>query len=171
MKTFALLLCFGLCACKSTLQTTTNKTPCPSEGTCTAKIVSNSRLFVNEDVTGARYPTLVKGNKLVFQHHYTKERRKNVADDFYTETVYLEFNPKEKKMFLQDQALEKVGLLFGRFCYCKGSAGWFSVKKGTLKLSQLSKGTYRIQLDFSVAGMPQKVPQIDAIISTNKSKK
>ena len=69
------------------------------------------------------------------------------------------------------QALEKVGLLFGRFCYCKGSAGWFPVKKGTLQLSQLSNGTYRIQLDFSEAGMPQKVPQIDAIVSANESKK
>jgi len=167
MKQFSFIFLFLLFSCKAQEIKKQIKQACPKEGTCAVEISKNNILQIKEDTTKALYPTLKKGNNIVFKFEYKKKTIKNRKDGHYSEVIYLEFDPSKKHLSLKDLDLQKSKLLFGRFCYCKGSAGWFKIENGNLKIDEISKNKFRIQLTFKNFKTPQILQAIDETVFTN----
>jgi len=125
--------------------------------------MKNSVLNLKHGNTGDLYPEVIEGDKIVVKFHFKKKTAKDVMDGGYSEYVYLEFDPADKQIILKDKELQKVKMVFGRICYCKGSMGYFPVQQGDLFLFN-RKGKLQLRTTFKVNKVPQIVNQIDEII-------
>lgn len=137
---------------------------CPEGGDCSFEIMKNSVLELKYSNIGDLYPEVVKGDKIVVKFHYQKDPVKDVMDSSYSEYVYFEFDPDESQMILKDKELQKVKMVFGRICYCKGAMGYFPVRQGNLFMFN-SKGNFQLRTSFKVNKVPQIVEQIDENIN------
>lgn len=137
---------------------------CPEGGDCSFEIMKNSILKLNYSNSGQLYPEIIKGDKIVVKFHYKKDEIKDVMDSSYSEYVYLEFDPNETQIILKDKELQKVKMVFGRICYCKGSMGYFQVKQGNLFIFNRD-GNLQLRTSFKVNKIPQVVQQIDENIN------
>ncbi len=137
---------------------------CPEDGDCSFEIMKNSILKLNYSDTGQLYPEVVEGDKIVVKFHYKKESVKDVMDSGYSEYVYLEFDPNESQIILKDKELQKVKMVFGRICYCKGAMGYFPVVNGNLFLFNRD-GNLQLRTSFKVNKIPQIVQHIDENIN------
>ena len=137
---------------------------CPENGDCSFEIMKNSVLQLNHSASGELYPEVVSGNKVVVKFHYEKETPKDVMDAGYSEYVYLEFDPAEKQLILKDKELQKVKMIFGRICYCKGAMGYFPIQNGNLFLFN-QDGNLQLRTTFKVNKVPQIVQHIDENIN------
>ena len=133
---------------------------CPEDGDCSFEVLKNSSLNFAYDTTGKLYPEITEGEKIVIKYHYKRKTIENVMDSNYSEYVYLEFDPNDRQIILKDKELQKVKMIFGRICYCKGSMGYFRVKEGSLFLFT-SNGNLGIRASFEVNKIPQIIDQID----------
>lgn len=136
---------------------------CPEGGDCSFEIMKNSVLKLTYGNTGDLYPKVIEGDKIVVKFHYKRKTAKDVMDSGYSEYVYLEFDPDDEQIILKDKELQKVKMVFGRICYCKGSMGYFPVEQGNLFLFNRN-GNLQLRTSFKVTKVPQIVNQIDEII-------
>lgn len=137
---------------------------CPDGGDCSFEIMKNSVLHLKYSESGQLYPEVVKGDNIVIKFHYQKETVKDAMDSGYSEYVYLEIDPDEPQIILKDKELQKVKMVFGRICYCKGSMGYFPVQEGNLFLFNTGKNL-QLRTTFKVNKVPQIVNQIDENIN------
>lgn len=137
---------------------------CPENGDCTFEVVKDASLKLSYDDQGKLYPEVVSGKRTVVIYHYSKKTPKDVMDAHYDEYVYLEFDPNEKQLILKDMELQKVKMIFGRICYCKGNTGYFPVREGNLFLFN-SDGNLQLRTNFSVKKIPQVIKEIDENIN------
>jgi hypothetical protein len=130
---------------------------CPTDGNCTLEIFKNKNLEVLKDDIGAIYYKMADtNNSSIIKYTYKRNSpNKNLQDGQYSEEVIFEINNIEHKIALNDINLQNTKMLFGRFCYCKGQAGYFKIAKGYLKLEKTKKG-----LKFNLAFTIDEVPQI-----------
>jgi len=133
---------------------------CPEGGDCSFEIMKNSVLNLTYGNTGDLYPEVIEGDKIVVKFHFEKKTAKDVMDSGYSEYVYLEFDPADKQIILKDKELQKVKMIFGRICYCKGAMGYFTVQQGDLFLFH-REGNLQLRTTFKVNKVPQIVKQID----------
>lgn len=133
---------------------------CPENGDCSFEVFKNSALNLAYDSTGKLYPEVTDGVKIVIKYHYKRKTIENTMDSSYSEYVYFEFDPNEKQIILKDNELQKVKMIFGRICYCKGSMGYFPVRKGNLFLFN-SNGNLHVRTTFKMNKVPQIIDQID----------
>lgn len=133
---------------------------CPEDGDCSFEVLKNSTLNLAYDSTGKLYPEIIEGEKVVIKYHYKRKTNENVMDSSYSEYVYLEFDPDDKQIILKDKELQKVKMIFGRICYCKGSMGYFPVSDGNLFLFT-SNGNLHVRTSFKMNKVPQIIDQID----------
>ena len=101
---------------------------------------------------------------MVLKYHYEKDVKEGVMDSGYSEYLYLEIDPNEKQMILKDKELQKVKMIFGRICFCKGAMGYFPVLEGNLFLFNSGKNL-QLRTDFEVKKIPQILNQIDENIN------
>ena len=137
---------------------------CPEGGDCSFEVMRNSVLNLNYSDTGQLYPEVIEGDKVVVKFHFEKAPVKDVMDSGYSEYVYLEFDPDEPQIILKDQELQKVKMIFGRICYCKGAMGYFPVYQGNLFLFNRD-GNLQIRTSFKMSKIPQIIQEIDEIIN------
>ncbi|MCP4884217.1 MAG: hypothetical protein GY908_10545 [Flavobacteriales bacterium] len=137
---------------------------CPEGGNCSFELVKNSVLKLNYSDTGQMSPEIIEGDKIVVKYQYKKIPVKDVMDSGYSEYVYLEFDPKETQLILKDKELQKVKMIFGRICYCKGAMGYFPVYEGNLFLFH-RYGNVQLRTSFKVNKVPQIIEQIDENIN------
>lgn len=137
---------------------------CPEGGDCSFEVMRNSVLNLNYSDTGQLYPEIVEGDKIVVKFHFKKEPIKDVMDSGYSEYVYLEFDPDEPQIILKDKELQKVKMIFGRICYCKGAMGYFPVQQGNLFMFNRD-GNLQLRSSFKINKVPQIVQQIDENIN------
>jgi len=137
---------------------------CPEGGDCSFEIMRNSVLNLNHSNTGQLYPEVTEGDKIVVKFHYKKDPVKDVMDSGYSEYVYLEFDPDDTQLILKDKELQKVKMVFGRICYCKGAMGYFPVQQGNLFLFNRD-GNLQLRTSFKVNKIPQIIQQIDENIN------
>jgi len=137
---------------------------CPEGGDCSLEVFENSVLSLNYTTDGELYPKVTEGENIVVKFHYKKDPVKNVMDSSYSEYIYLEFNPEESQLVLKDKELQKVKMIFGRICYCKGAMGYFPVREGNLFLFNKG-GNLQIRSSFKIHKVPQIVQQIDENIN------
>lgn len=170
MKNAFFLLWMGIVACKGPLTWKQAKSDCPQTGICQLEIEEKSKLVWKQDGTCAFYPSVVKGNQIVVRYSFTQDRSRETKDAFHSEKIYLEFPSETTRLVLQDQALEKAGVFFGRFCYCKNSSGWVPIEKGRLSVTQKTQKSYRVQLEFVLEGMSQKLRYLDEVVLVEGAK-
>jgi len=129
---------------------------CPVDGTCTFEILKNSSLEINSDEFGNLYPEIIPSNKLVVKYEYKRIEIENTKDSSYSEFLYFELDTKDEHFVLKDIDLQKVKLLYGRICFCRGSMGYFKITEGTLFVDKYSN-KLEVHLNFK---SPKKIPQI-----------
>jgi len=144
------------------IPTTMQNITCPENGDCSFEVIKESKLLIKTDDFGKIYPEVVHGDKLVIKYQFKKKPKKNIADSDYTEFVYFEIDANEKQINLKDKDLQKIKMLFGRICYCKGSMGYFRVTQGELYLVNNNRNL-QLRSSFKI----NKVPQITTLIHEN----
>lgn len=133
---------------------------CPEKGDCTFEVLRDSELLLKYDEQGKLYPEITEGSQIVIKYHYARDEKKDVVDDSYSEFIYLEIDPNEQQMILKDKELQKVKMIFGRICFCKGSNGYFKVTNGSLFLFNKNRNL-QLRTTFKVNKVPQLVENID----------
>ena len=133
---------------------------CPEDGDCSFEVLKNSTLNLAYDSTGKLYPEITEGAKIVVKYHYKRKTIENVMDSSYSEYVYFEFDPNDRQIILKDKDLQKVKMIFGRICYCKGSMGYFPIREGNLFLFN-SDGNLHVRTSFKMNKVPQIIDEIN----------
>lgn len=165
---YLFFISFLLIGCNRVSKTTKNNPSnmqninCPDNGDCSFEVLKNSRLLIKTDDFGKLYPEVVPGDKLVVKYQFKKKTKKENLDGDYSEFIYFEMDTQEKQVVLKDQELQKVKMLFGRICFCRGAMGYFKVTQGELYLSNNNRNL-RLKLSFKM----NKVPQIITYIAEN----
>lgn len=137
---------------------------CPEGGNCSFEVMKNSVIKLNYSDMGDMSPEIIDGDKIVIKYSFEKAPVKDVMDSGYAEYVYLEFDPRETQLILKDKELQKVKMIFGRICYCKGAMGYFPVYQGNLFLFH-QDGNVQLRTTFKVNKIPQIVESIDENIN------
>ena len=137
---------------------------CPEGGDCSFEVVKNSAIKLNYSDAGDMSPEIIDGDKIVIKYHYEKTPVKDIMDSGYSEYVYLEFDPEETQLILKDKELQKVKMIFGRICFCKGAMGYFPVYEGNLFLFHRD-GNVQLRTSFKVSKIPQIIQDIDENIN------
>lgn len=132
---------------------------CPENGVCTFEVLNNKILEIKKDDTGAFYPLITDGKKTVLKYEYKKNEIENVADNGYSEIIYIEINTNTESLLLKNNELEKAKVLYGRLCFCRGQSGYFPVKDGELKISKNNETT-QLDFNFKVKEVPQLITKI-----------
>lgn len=131
---------------------------CLPEGECSFEVMQNTKMDFKIDSAGMLYPEFIdsKGTSTV-KFTYNENADKAVMDGHYREEFYFEFKKGTDEMNLENAELANVNFLYGRFCYCKGSAGYFKVREGTLLMEE-----GRLIISFANGQVPQKLSKITA---------
>ena len=140
---------------------------CIDKAVCNIEIIPKSNLLIKEDEFKNTYIEFEKGNNTIIKYQLKKNELPNTADSHYSEIIYLEIDNYNKSLYLKNEELQQVKMIYGRLCYCKGSSGYFKVKKGYLELI-LSKNKLSLNANFNVENIPQIVSQINENISLQK---
>lgn len=140
---------------------------CPEKSTCTIEIIPHSTLIIKEDEFKNTYIEILKGTKTIIKYQYKKDEIPNTADSHYSEIVFIETDNYDKNIFLKNEQLQEVKMVFGRLCYCKGSSGYFRVIKGELELT-VKKNKLTLNTNFSVDNIPQIIANLNETIILDK---
>jgi len=129
---------------------------CLEDGDCKLEVKDGFNYALNKDDGGMLYPTYTeKENSKVFVFTYEKKKDPNLADDFYNENVIFTLPYNLKKGSYKDSDLAMFNISYGRFCFCKGVAGYYPVKNGTLVVTE-----NKIDLVFNEDSKPQKINRV-----------
>lgn len=132
---------------------------CPSEGKCTVVVHKDKALLIKMDEFGKpHYEMEANPSKNVVVYTYNKDVPKDVMDANYREEVVLELDKKQQSSSLTGKSKGNIKALFGRFCYCKGSTGYYFINEGSLMLSDPEHQNYTV--DFKITEVPQVVNTI-----------
>ena len=69
----------------------------------------------------------------------------------------------DKNLSLSNQDLQKVKLLFGRHCYCKGQAGYFKIISGSI-ISNIIQDKTEYTVSFKTTQVPQILTKVTFLI-------
>jgi hypothetical protein len=170
-KIIVFLLFFFIASCCNTKNAVASKNTvatlqsnCPGNGTCTITSNPGKSLGINEDEYGnLRYVLNDDATKSVFVITYNRNVPKDVQDGTYREEIIFECDNSNKSTVIEGEALKNAKLLFGRFCYCKGQTGYYTINNGTLRIS--GDNHQRIfNLDFITSKTPQVLSSVKFIV-------
>lgn len=133
---------------------------CLENGICNFEIYPNKSTTIKEDAFGKIYYELEENpNAEVYLYTFSeKETDTTLADASYREEIVFELE-KNSHVLFRDEELQNTKMLFGVFCFCKGKAGYYEVKKGNLE-----KTKDRINLSISEIVNNQRTKQINSVI-------
>ena len=140
---------------------------CIDNAVCSIEVIPKTNLLIKEDEFQNAYIEFENGTNTIVKYQLKKNELPNTADSHYSEIIYLEIDNYNKSLYLKNEELQQVKMIYGRLCYCKGSSGYFKVKKGYLELI-LSKNKLSLNANFNVENIPQIVSQINENISLQK---
>jgi len=165
MKAFTFGIVLLLFSCKSvkneSFQTAINENitienSCPTPGNCTVEVMDNTSILLQRDDANMLYPKYIENTcTKVLKFTYTKRMAQEAADGQYKEEVIFEVSKDKNSLSLKNTELSNVKLLHGRFCYCKGSAGYFEINEGDLEIKD-----GKITLNFKNNAVPQIIKKI-----------
>jgi len=138
---------------------------CPENGVCTWEIMAETNFVMKEDTIDALYPVFEKEEGFdTIKFLYDRPTKKGVSDGSYRELLYFRIPSNTTTLSLKDEALQDIGLVYGRLCFCRGAAGYFPVTKGSLSLSKTTNG-YTIQVNFENGKVPQVINNLNGTTS------
>ena len=143
------------------------ETKCPEDGLCTFEVLTKKLLDIKKGSLGEIYPKISDGKMIVFKFDYKKKEITDVMDSSYNEIIHLEVDPDNPEVNLKDSELEKVKLIFARFCYCKGQTGYYKIKEGNLSIKKTSNDNYNLILNFKTNEVPQIITSINETFKLN----
>ena len=133
---------------------------CAEDAQCSLEILQNSSFVIEQDKQQNSYFTIEKGDKLIIKYLFKRNEPPNTADANYSESIYFEIDDTNKQLFLTNDALQDVKMIYQRLCYCKdGTSGTFKVTQGRLKLIKTNENL-SIDLYFKVGKIPQLLTAI-----------
>lgn len=159
MKNLILIFIFGLLiGCKVKDAGSKNdkgfvlESSCPANGTCEMSIKPEQSYKFSKDDAGVLFSVYEENLTTdVLVVSYAEESQQKLQDDFYEEKILITLPKKYSNGIFKDKELEKFNIGYGRFCYCKGLAGYYPVNNGTLEIIE-----NKLNLQFTVGG-PQKL--------------
>ncbi len=172
------LLFFGSCKCKKDV-TTDNvsadfipnekfqkmlTTFCPENGKCTTEIFRNKSLDIKSDEFGSIYYNQIDNLETsIIKFSYSRNVPKGLQDGSYREEIVFEINNSDKQIAFKNEDIQKTKMLFGRFCYCKGSTGNYKINDGNLILIQ-KNNKIQFELEFKNNKVPQLLKTISEVV-------
>jgi len=172
MKAFLSIIFVLFISCKSTQKTnqmsesiivTTEN--CPNNGICFLELIPNKSLVFKTDEFGNLYPIISEGEKTILKYTYKRNPISKTQDSDYTEIVYAELGKNITKTTLTSEKLQTIKLYFGRLCFCKGETGYYPIKNGNFKISELTKNSFKIDFEFTIKEVPQIISKISETVS------
>ncbi len=172
------LLFIVSCKCKKDIasenpkpeQVTTSKfqkmmtTFCPENGKCITEIFRNKSLDIKSDEFGSIYYNQIDNLETsIIKFSYSRNVPKGLQDGSYREEIIFEINNTDKELSLKNEEIQKTKMLFGRFCYCKGSTGNYKVIDGNLNLIQ-KNNKIQFELEFKNNKVPQLLKTISEVV-------
>ena len=137
---------------------------CAIDTQCSIEIIPNSNLLVKQDELQNSHLNIEEGEKTVVKYEFKRNELPNTADAHHSELIYFEIDKNNNQLFLTNEALQNVKMIYGRFCYCKdGTSGYFKVTQGRLKLSR-NDNELSIDFNFKVGKIPQLLTEIKETI-------
>ncbi len=137
---------------------------CLADGNCSINIIPNSSMKLKKDTFGQLYGEPVKSELLLFKLSYDRKAPKGVADANYSETYYFSIPKNTSTLDLKNEQLSQINLVVERRCFCKGTAGFFKILSGNLKLS-IKKNDLTLSGNFSHENLPLLMTKIDEKVS------
>ena len=137
------------CNTKSSISTTNMKNnsenvkieDCPENGDCHFEILQNKGLSIKTNTIGEKYYEIEDNlEKVVFVYKYQQKVKDTTLQDAgYREEIAFEMDKNYSDFSLANKQLQSTKMIFGVFCYCKGKAGYYTVREGSIvkKGSQL----------------------------------
>ncbi|WP_297334360.1 hypothetical protein [Flavobacterium sp.] len=139
MKNFAVLsLAILLASCagqnmQQALDKNNTSQTCPETGNCTVEIMRNTALLIEDDIEGKFYYKTERNTDFtVIRYKYVKDTNPALADAGYTEEVVFEVANSTKTLSYTGNDMQKIKMLFGVMCFCKGKAGFYKVEGGSI---------------------------------------
>ncbi|MXN93075.1 hypothetical protein GR160_17755 [Flavobacterium sp. Sd200] len=140
----AFLFCFLLLSCASSKSSkalvnnnTTVESECPPKGDCIAVVHKNKKLVIKTSDIGQTYYEIEDApDRVVVTYTYTKTRKSEYQDDFYSEEIA--FESDENLSDFRNGA--SPDMYFKVLCFCRGKMGTYKVDgaKATLNNNKLS---------------------------------
>lgn len=135
---------------------------CPEDGVCTIEVLKNKSLLIKKDDLGHNYyQTTDSEEHTVFKYTYTRNKVQEAQDNSYVEEIIFEIKNPITKLELSDSELQNIKMLFGKHCFCKGQAGYYTVNKGNLVLIKNSD-SYYLNVNITVTEVPQIINTVTA---------
>ena len=164
LSLIAVLVLFASCSCKkNALLPVANLTSiCPKDGDCKVEVFDGKSMVVkNTESESIFYELEENPAKKVVKYTYNRKVKGDIQDASYREEVIFEVPAKEEKATYNDESLQEVKLLFGRFCYCKGQTGYYKIDSGSLSISKNKEmETTQINLTLKTTKVPQIIEAI-----------
>lgn len=131
---------------------------CPEDGVCSFEIIENKTLQIKTDELQGTYPELINGSSFVLKFEY-KKGNDNYQDSSYREEIFIELDKNNLEFETVD--LKKTKLLFARWCYCKGQAGYYKINQGKLSVIKKDADSFELNMSFKIEEVPQIINQIN----------
>lgn len=142
----------------------TMTTFCPENGKCITEIFRNKELEVKSDEFGSVYYNQIDNpSTSIVKFSYDRNVPKGLQDGSYREEIIFEINNSDKELNLKNEDIQKTKMLFGRFCFCRGTTGNYKIIDGNLNLTQ-QKDEIMFQLEFKNNKVPQLLTSISETI-------
>jgi len=165
----SIILIIGLFYCSSSKKSTQMIQPeqisviegCPDKADCEIKVYEKQAVeFHTEKSTGKFFPEFIADStKTTIKVIMNLNRNKAAVDGQYREEIIFEWPRTETELHLENEELQEVKFLFGRFCFCpKEQVGYFKITKGDLNIKDEN-----ISIEFeNNENIPQILKQLQA---------
>ncbi|QJP34876.1 hypothetical protein F0365_10990 [Nonlabens sp. Ci31] len=130
---------------------------CPMDGSCSFEVFKDTELLILEDEFKNSYHRLqaAKG-RVVLKFEYKRNQDPDLADDSYSEMIFIEIDEEVTDLELNNELLSKAKVSFRRMCFCRGATGLYKIRKGRLHISDHRKG-FQVTLYFEIDEVPQVI--------------
>ena len=164
-----LLLILILCGCqthKSMISNESEKieksnTNCPENGTCNLEVINNTSVILSRDEFGKSYIKTKNSKSTLIKYSYAKKKDVDIADDGYSEIIYLELKNGVENLQKKGNALSDVNAIFGRFCFCGDKTGYYKITHGELIIKKGNGGDFILTFNFKILETPQLIFEIN----------
>ncbi len=126
---------------------------CQAGVTCTGTIRQSTHIEISANEEEAyNYKLAEDDNTSVFILSFDRDIPKNVQDGQYREELVFEVPKGKMPVRMKLDVSSKA--VFGRFCYCKGSTGYYPINSGQLDI-QMEGGQIKGHVSFQITKVPQ----------------
>lgn len=158
-----LVLIISSCACRKNNLTgkALLSSPCPKDGTCNVEITPGKTVTLKTTEDGSLYYVLEdQPNMKVIKYVYNRTVKGDLQDASYREEVIFELADSQNSFQINDTALQNHKVIFGRFCYCKGQAGYYAINEGSLSVTETSETKKIVHLKLKTDKVPQIISEV-----------